>query len=166
MKQYLKHIGSQQGFTLIEVMVALVVLSIGLLGMAAMQISSLQANREAYIRTQAVIATYEIIDRIRANPEQLASYATGKGDLPGAAVNCEGASVTCSAAQMVGYDLGQWKCGLGKWNSSGVCGSYGITGDLSGGDGSVVVNGSSVSVTVFYEDQQGTEQSFTVGTEL
>jgi type IV pilus assembly protein PilV len=55
------------GFTLIESLVALLVLSIGLLGVAAMQLASLQANNGAFQRTQATFLAQEIADRMRAN---------------------------------------------------------------------------------------------------
>ncbi len=55
------------GFTLIESLVALLVLSIGLLGVAAMQLASLQANNGAFQRTQATFLAQDIADRMRAN---------------------------------------------------------------------------------------------------
>jgi len=63
------------GFTLVEALVALVVLSIGLLGVAALQFTSLKANHGSATRTQAVYLAYDIIDRMRANP-----LAAGNGD--------------------------------------------------------------------------------------
>jgi len=55
------------GFTLIEALIALLVLSIGLLGVAAMQLASLQANNGAFQRTQATFLAQDIADRMRAN---------------------------------------------------------------------------------------------------
>lgn len=57
----------QSGATLIEVLVAIVVLAIGLLGLAGLQISSLQSNHSAYYRSQATILAYDLTDRMRAN---------------------------------------------------------------------------------------------------
>jgi len=56
-----------QGLSLIEVLVALLVLSIGLLGLVALQSFTLQANQGAYYRTQAVNTAYEVTDFMRAN---------------------------------------------------------------------------------------------------
>jgi type IV pilus assembly protein PilV len=56
------------GFTLVEALVALVVLSIGLLGIAGLQITSLKSNHGSATRTQAVYLAYDVIDRMRANP--------------------------------------------------------------------------------------------------
>ena len=58
---------AQRGTTLIETLVALLVLSIGLLGVAALQITSLQNNRGAHMRSQASVLAYAIADRMRAN---------------------------------------------------------------------------------------------------
>lgn len=57
----------QKGATLIEIMVAVLVLSVGLLGLAALQVFSLQSNQGAYHRTQAVNISYEVADFLRAN---------------------------------------------------------------------------------------------------
>lgn len=57
----------QRGTTLIETLVALLVLSIGLLGVAALQMASLQNNRGALMRSQASVLAYAIADRMRAN---------------------------------------------------------------------------------------------------
>ena len=66
-----KSAARQQGATLIEVLVAVVVLSIGLLGLGVLQGISLRGNTNAYLRTQATNVSYEIIDRMRANRMQI-----------------------------------------------------------------------------------------------
>jgi type IV pilus assembly protein PilV len=55
------------GFSLVEVLVALLVLSIGLLGLAMLQVQGMKYNTNSYQRTQATLLAYDIIDRIRAN---------------------------------------------------------------------------------------------------
>jgi len=57
----------QRGFTLLEVLISMVVLSIGLLGLAGLQVTSLKNNNSSYQRSQANLLANEIIDRIRAN---------------------------------------------------------------------------------------------------
>ena len=59
---------SMQGFTLIEVLIAVLVLSIGLLGLASLQAASLKNNYGAYMRSQASILANDMADRIRSNP--------------------------------------------------------------------------------------------------
>jgi len=56
------------GFSLVEVLVAVVVLAVGLLGMASLQLSVLKANDSSRLRTIAIHATYDLIDRMRADP--------------------------------------------------------------------------------------------------
>lgn len=57
----------QRGASLIEVLIAVLVLAIGLLGIAAMQAAALRASQSAYVRSQGVVNTYSIIEAMRAN---------------------------------------------------------------------------------------------------
>src|SRR3569833_1196581 len=74
----------ERGFTLVEALVALVVLSIGLLGVAALQFASLKAKHDSATRTQAVYLADAIIDRMRTNPTAVSAceYLLGFGDTP------------------------------------------------------------------------------------
>ncbi len=67
MKRQLEEPDNQCGATLIEVLVAMLVLSVGLLGLAGMQMTALQSNQSAYYRSQATVLAYDVIDRMRAN---------------------------------------------------------------------------------------------------
>lgn len=67
LRQSIRHSISMRGFTLIEILVALVVLSIGLLGLASLQANGLRSNHSGYLRSQATILAYEMTDRLRAN---------------------------------------------------------------------------------------------------
>ncbi len=58
---------TQDGFGLLEVLVAVLVLSVGLLGLAGLHVAGMRNNHSAYYRTQATILSYEIIDRMRVN---------------------------------------------------------------------------------------------------
>ena len=70
------------GFTLIEVLISMVILAIGLLGLAAMQTISLRDNQDAHYYQQATLLAYEMQDRIRANNNVNWSNVTaGAGDL-------------------------------------------------------------------------------------
>ncbi|MEW6119422.1 MAG: type IV pilus modification protein PilV [Pseudomonadota bacterium] len=72
---------TQRGVTLLEVLISIVVLSIGLLGYAGLQTASLKNNTSAFQRSQATMLTYDIIDRMRANRPSLASYQVDFGTL-------------------------------------------------------------------------------------
>ena len=69
--------GSHAGFTLVEVLVALLVLSIGMLGIAALYLESLRASRQALVRTEAVTLAGDIADRIRSNRNPVNNYDCG-----------------------------------------------------------------------------------------
>ena len=70
MSSFLKRPGAQKGVTLIEVLAALVIISIGLLGIASLQANSLKLNQSSYMRSQATELAYEIVERMRANRDQ------------------------------------------------------------------------------------------------
>ena len=83
-KTYLQE-KNQHGFTLLEVLIALLVLSIGLLGLAALQTTGLRSNQMATMRTLATQDAYDITDRMRANPKGVTAgeYVIGRTDAPG-----------------------------------------------------------------------------------
>ena len=74
------------GFTLIEVLIAMLVLAVGLLGLAALQASSLRNAQSAYNRSLATELAYDLADRMRANIPGIVTYITGPATQ---IVNCE-----------------------------------------------------------------------------
>jgi type IV pilus assembly protein PilV len=160
----------QRGFTLIEVLVSIVVLAVGLLGVAGLQMFSLKNTHSAYMRSQATLLAYDIIDSIRANPAAMASYAVAMGAFPGGTyATCVGTSANCTTSQMAIFDLHQWKCTLGLWSGGAHCNSGGlenITGLLPNGDASVVVSGDDVTVTVRWIDKDEREEADTASDKL
>lgn len=117
-----------RGFSLIEVLIALVVLAIGLLGLATLQMTSLQFNSDAYLRSQATVMAYDIADRMRSNmtgvvagnytvaAETNANTAVSTYAACGASggtCDCTGTG-SCSVANMATYDLGTWYDRLDK----------------------------------------------------
>ena len=114
----------RRGFSLIEVLVALFVLSIGLLGLAALQATGLRFNTQSYQRTQATLNTYDIIDRIRANPGGITAGSYDNINLSYSPPAADCMTATCSIAQMADYDIGQWKAsltGLLSQGQGGIC---------------------------------------------
>lgn len=120
------------GMTLIEVLVALVVISVGLLGVAALQMVSLRNSQGSFLRTQATALADDIIDRMRANRTAALdsdySIAFGQTVTPG------------SSPTQAQTDLFQWKQALATELPKTPTG-----GDA---DGRIVVNGSVVTVTI------------------
>jgi type IV pilus assembly protein PilV len=114
----------QQGFTLVEVMVALVVLSIGLLGVAKLVTGAVRANDSGYMRGQATQLAYEMLDEIRANKSGAASYGGA-----GAYTDCIAAS--CTPAKLAGLDTYNWQQRVAATLPGGV----GVIATAAGADG-------------------------------
>ena len=100
-----------RGFTLVEVLVALVILSVGMLGIAALYLEGLRASRDALVRTQAVALAADMADRIRANRYIVAGAGAYDPALVTAAqvAACETAGSTCTPSQMYANDLYRWQ---------------------------------------------------------
>lgn len=103
----------QSGFTMVEVLVALVVLAIGLLGIAALYLNSLQSSRTAIYRTQAVNLAADLADRIRANRTAQAAYATLFADAEAEVAGCY-TTGGCIDTDLASSDLARWKGALAQ----------------------------------------------------
>src|SRR5205823_8122048 len=103
-----------RGFTLIEMLVALVVLAVGMLGVASLFGISLHSGSSAITRMQAVNLATDLADRIRAN--RAAGDAPNNAYGGAAAINgCTGAAaVSCTPAQMAADDLYWWQRQLSR----------------------------------------------------
>ena len=143
------------GASLIEVLVALLVLATGALGLVGLQIVSAQNNRAALERSLATLFAGDMLERIRANPEVLYP-SIGEGP-PGTFGNC--VAKACTPAELAAFDVAVWKCSLGKWNDEATCATARTNGllpplerqpGLPAGDGTVAVRGGFVMVTVFW----------------
>ena len=141
----------QRGFSLIEMLVALIVFSVGLLTVAGMQTISKQANFEALQRTAASQIAYGLLEDMRVNGDGIASYL-GAGEIGSGsrgaepAPNCSGNAV-CNAEQKAAHDLWFWEQILdGNLEMNGNTGAGGlvlpalcITGPAGGGAGTYTV---------------------------
>ena len=109
-----QNITRQKGFSLIEALVAFLVLSVGMLGIASMQTLAIRAGETATWRSAAVVKVEEIMERIRSNKTVLAAYISGTGN-SGTNHGCDdlaGSVVSCTPTQVAQYDVFQWKQGL------------------------------------------------------
>lgn len=88
-----------RGVGLIEVLVTLIILSTALLTLTALQTRSLQFNHSAYLRSQANILAYDILDRVRINRGEADSYNLDAGD----------DSPSPSSSNLEQQDLGEWR---------------------------------------------------------
>ncbi len=143
----------QAGFTLIEVLVAVLVLLLGLLGMAGVQVRATQAEYEAYQRKQAMLLMQDIVDRVQANRKVASCYAitaAGTG-APFAGTDSAGASATAGLAACTAGSLTQQAVAdadLVAWSDAlfGAAETLGSTsvGSIRGARGCVVANGADV----------------------
>jgi len=124
------------GFGLIEVLITLVVLSLGLLGLAGLQATSMRFNHDSQLRSMAVLQAYAMADRMRANPVALAAGQYNSVSGVPTDPNC----TTCTPAQMATRDAFEW-------NTSNAA-------LLPAGQGTVTVNGNLHAVTVHWDNNR------------
>jgi type IV pilus assembly protein PilV len=143
------------GFSLLEVLVTVLVLSIGLLGLAGLQASSLRNNHSAFLRSQAVLKAYEGLDRMRANRAAAVSGSyngTYDSDYTVPGQTCDN---ICTSAQMAASDLREWVTALRR---------------LPGGQGQIAVTNAGVAtVQVSWDDDRNPDtglQTFRLDTLL
>lgn len=97
-----------RGFSLVEVLIALVVMSVGMLGIAGLYVQGLQAGRTSMFRHHAVTLAGDVADRIRANPIAGAAY-NHAANATGTDNNCVAGGVDCIAADMAANDIFLWQ---------------------------------------------------------
>lgn len=122
-----KGAGAQRGVSLIEVLVAIVVLSIGLLGLAGLQASGMRVGQSSIHRSQAAQLAYDMADRMRVNFTNRNAYNLALNDTP-------------SGTTVASLDLLDWRRRLQS---------------LPAGVGSVAVNGSAATIIVQWDDARG-----------
>lgn len=141
---------SMRGMTLVEVLVSLVVISVGLLGVVALQAVSLRNGQTSYLRTQATVLADDIIDRMRAN--RTVALAGGYNTTIGQTFTITGTSTRADR------DRNDWKQALlTELPSTREAGKT--------ADGSIAVNGTIVTVRIRWgerdlKDAAGNDANF------
>lgn len=139
-----------RGMSLIEVLVSVLILGIGLLGIAAMQSLALRGGQGSMESSQAVMQATSIIEAMRANPANAGGYNIGK--------TCSASAV--SATGQVGLDLKYW---IGELKSTvGAAGDTTTCGEITGCPAACVV-------TVSWDDSRaggGTGRSIVTETRI
>lgn len=95
--------GKTAGFTLVEVLIALIVISVGMLGIAGLYLHSIQAGRTSVFRHHAITLAGDIADRIRANPAAGVNYQSAGQDH-----GCVNGIVNCTPLEMAQNDIEIW----------------------------------------------------------
>ena len=96
---------AQRGFSLVEVLIALIIMSVGMLGIAGLYVQSMQAGRTSMLRHNAVTLAGDVADRIRSNPRAGEAYTDADGGDNG----CVNGIADCNAAEMAAHDVFLWQ---------------------------------------------------------
>lgn len=117
----------RQGIALMEAMVAVLLLSVGALAYAGLQMKGLSANSSALWRSKATLLAYDMADRMRANRSGVVAGGYNSLTVPQIVNDC-GSNADCAPARMAQLDYGQWSAALGA--------------ELPGGSGVVCIDAS------------------------
>lgn len=100
----------QQGFSMIEVLVTMLFISVALLGTAGLQAYAMKVSQGGQFRTQAVFLAADLAERMEANLRGAVAgnYVLANGSAPGA-LSTACYTVACSPADLATYDLSQWR---------------------------------------------------------
>lgn len=131
----------QRGVGLVEVLVSLLVMAIGMLGLAALQSLAMRNSQSSLDRTQAVYQIYSILDAMRANPNSIDAYALPMAD------PC---NVPAAGATLASKDLNWWITQLQQGQDASGQGSLG-----PGACGSITVVDRTATITVRWNDARG-----------
>jgi type IV pilus assembly protein PilV len=144
----------QAGSSLIEVLVSMTVLAVGILGIGALQTSSLKSNQNSYMRTQAVFHSQDIVERMRSN---IRGVEAGLYNDPTPAVTaaCQTTS-GCTTAQMAANDVAQWESGVA---ASLPAGAATVCLDSTAADGTALApacdnSGAVYAVKIWWDDDR------------
>ena len=142
------------GFTLLEVLIALLVLSIGLLGIGKMMMLSARANDSAYMRSQATALAYTMLDAMRSNRVAAISQGYDTGQVAPATQACATTAPGCTSSQVAQNDTFLWNQALARALPNGA----GTVVTLTVPDAAGALN-TSATITVTWSDKVA-EQSF------
>ena len=160
------------GFSLVELLVAIMVLTIGLLGLAALQIAGVRSNQTAYYRSIATQLAYDMADRMRANPVGVTDGVYNQGKAGSNLTQCETGS--CTPDVLAGYDLKQWAFALknnlpdGRGAVCSITSTPTIGDSSSPGAGCASAPGSTYAVYIWWNDDRtgSTKQGFVTSFQL
>lgn len=145
-------IKQQRGVGMIEVLVTVLIIAIGLLGLASLQVASMKNTNNAHYRALATIYAYDMVERMRSNPDGVKA-----GQYNGLTVN--GKETKCTGCTAIQLDTSEWGQALGAAFPDGVAGR-------------VVQNGNNYQITIAWNelqaegDSQVASSNFTLNTQI
>jgi type IV pilus assembly protein PilV len=151
----------QTGFSLVEVLIALFVLALGVIGVAGMQLTAMRTSQQSAFQTTAVELAAEMADKMRTNDPQMklsnggnpflnVDYQSQSGAPASAGATCYGGGANCSAQELAAFDIEEWEkrikaslptsrakiCRDGRpWDSA----AKSLTWDCDSSSGSIVI---------------------------
>lgn len=155
-----KNLRCSPGFSLIEVLIAVFILTISLLGFDLVLLSAAQHSRDLVLQAQAVQYAEGMLDRISANP-RLQGRSLEYGEVPSVHLDCD--SGPCEPSQMATFEFANWKCLLAGYRHSlchrslaesrtlSICADWALSDGcyaLPEGDGRIDVQGRNYKITV------------------
>ena len=150
----------QRGYIMFEVLISVLVISVGFIGLAGMQVGGLAAANDSLFRSKAVYLSYQMADRVRANmPGAVAGnydYLTGLGSNPGCV------TTGCTSAQMAANDFFEWAAEVAALLPAGVgviCRDSSPDGGSSTSDDCNAAPGAPLAVKVWWTEN-GIEHGF------
>lgn len=137
---------TQTGMTLIEVLVTLVITSVGLLGVAALQLTSLRNNQESYVRSQAAMLAADMLDRMRSNQT---GFNAGNYDMSD---DASGFDETGAGGTVAADDIAAWQAAINRL----------LPGSDADAAGRIVRDDRIVTITIRWREreEQGAARSY------
>lgn len=129
---------AQHGMTLVEVLVTMVIISVGLLGVAALQMTSLKGTQESYVRSQAAMLAADLLDRMRANQ---VGFRAGNYDM---AADASGFDQSGTAGTLAAADIAAWQATINRL----------LPGSDADAAGRVVRTGNIVTITIRWRERE------------
>ncbi|MEX1032927.1 MAG: type IV pilus modification protein PilV [Cellvibrionaceae bacterium] len=148
----MKTFNQQLGVGLIEVLVAVLVLSVGILGLVSMQLTAKRTGNESVQRITAVYLAQGLAEKMRMNKGQLPAYVLDWPNETPAAAGTDCSAAACTAEQLAAYDLNQWITELqGAAELRTVAGSDISTGGLLDPSACVTNNAGMVTIAIAWK---------------
>ena len=134
---------ASSGFTLLEVLITVVIFSIGLLGLAGLQATGIKLNHSSLLRTQATLLANDVADCMRTNRGTVGNYALGMND-----------GLYGTPDDQAQRDINNWLQTLDQM--------------LPSGDGSITLDGNRATIAVRWDDTRGVGEpkTFTLVTDI
>lgn len=137
---------NQRGLSMIEILITILIVAIGFLGVAGMQLLNLKTVNNTQFRSMATLHAYDMAERMRSNRASVLAglYEISDADATSTTATC----TSCNPTQMAAVDANQWKTQIRNKDTAAIT-------DLPNGKGKVeqVAGTSFYDITVSWKEQ-------------